>query len=154
MESGETSAIIFTDEDYETVTLNCNKTLNIDTPFTFHKTKQLVISNMEALMSEVEDSEKAVSLGDWRRFCGDDFSGSGVYKTEFELSDMVVNNALLDLGSVKHTAEVFLNGVSLGVKVMSPYTFEVNSDILKEQNVLEVRVSNSAANAFALTDLW
>lgn len=154
LESGETSAIIFTDEDYETVTLNCNKTLNIDTPFTFHKTKQLVISNMEALMSEVEDSEKAVSLGDWRRFCGDDFSGSGVYKTEFELSDMVVNNALLDLGSVKHTAEVFLNGVSLGVKVMSPYTFEVNSDILKEQNVLEVRVSNSAANAFALTDLW
>ena len=45
-----------------------------------------------------------------------------------------------------------MNGKSLGVRVMKPYTFEIPAEMLMEENTLEVRVSNTAANEFYFTD--
>ena len=109
---------------------------------------------MSASLKDINEEFKEIELGDWRAVCGDGFSGSGVYKTNLELPTIPSGKVAIDLGDVKHSAELSLNGESLGVRIMSPYTFELDSSLLNRTNDLEIRVSNSAANAFNKTDLW
>jgi hypothetical protein len=64
----------------------------------------------------------------------------------------------LDLGEVKYSCETFLNGKSLGIRCMPPYSYEFDATLLqKGSNLLEIRVSNTAANQFVHTksfDKW
>ncbi len=57
----------------------------------------------------------------------------------------------LDLGEVRYTCEAFVNGNSLGVQVMAPYRFLLCKADLQEDNLLEIRVTNTAANAYQYT---
>ena len=64
---------------------------------------------------------------------------------------------MLGLGDVYNTCEVFVNGVSYGVCGMSPYVYEFDAEVLKETNVLEIRVSNTPAAEYLRTksfDKW
>lgn len=50
-----------------------------------------------------------------------------------------------------------VNGKSYGIKVMAPYEFEIPAKDLKENNILEIRVTNTAANEYNYTksfDKW
>ena len=58
-----------------------------------------------------------------------------------------LNPLFLDLGAVKHSARVSLNGQALGTLIMAPYRIEIPQGVLKaEGNVLEVEVTNLSAN--------
>ena len=59
----------------------------------------------------------------------------------------IPEKAILDLGEVGYTCEVYLNGNSLDVKIFSPFIFELSG--LKKENELLIRVSNTMANAYA-----
>ena len=76
-----------------------------------------------------------------------DFSGSAEYQTSCTLP-IEVKRAVLDLGKTEGAAEAFWNGVSLGVKIMPPYRFEVPTSLLSESAEIRVRVTNTPANAF------
>ena len=79
-----------------------------------------------------------------------------MYKTTFKKPDGA-ETMLVDLGEVHYSCEVFVNGESLGILPMSPYKCEIPAEILKQDNVLEVRVSNTAANEYESTksfDKW
>ena len=71
---------------------------------------------------------------------GERFSGTGVYKTTFNYNGE--NSLMLSLGKVKNSCEVIINGNSLGVKVYSPYNFKIERAYLKENNLLEIKVTN------------
>ena len=47
---------------------------------------------------------------------------------------------MLDLGAVGETAEVILNGTSLGTRIAPPYRFDV-AGLLREENTLQVNVT-------------
>lgn len=64
------------------------------------------------------------------------FGGTIEYRTEFDGDDLRV----IDLGDVGETAEVLLNGRSLGVRIAPPYRFDV-SDALQAHNKLCVRIT-------------
>ena len=83
--------------------------------------------------------------GSWFPYLGKDFSGSAVYTAEFTGKPGM---RFLDLGMVKYSARVRLNGKDLGVAVNSPYIFDL-APALKEngRNLLEVEVVNTLANA-------
>lgn len=89
-----------------------------------------------------------VSLGDWRKFLGDDFSGDAVYSIDFEMSS-VPQCAVLDLGKVAYACSAVLNGKSLGKSFFSPHRFEIGNALMTGQNHLEVTVANTFANAGA-----
>ena len=111
---------------------------------------------MKIETKEICEKEKPVSLGDWTEILGADFSGSGIYKTKFKAPHNA-QKMCIDLGKVHCSTEVFLNGESLGVCVMSPYVYEVLTDSLKEENTLEIRVTNTSANEYYHTksfDKW
>ncbi len=119
--------------------------------FTFRRSKRFVIGDMEFESHILEENEVPAVLGDWSQYTGIDFSGSGIYKTRFSLPEKA-SKIRLDLGKVCCSCEVFVNGKSVGVKAMTPYVVEIPGDLLEEDNLLEIRVSNTGANEYLYTD--
>lgn len=72
------------------------------------------------------------------------FSGTFRYETEFEWNESS-SLALLELGEVYETAEVWLNGELAGVRICPPYRLETNGLIKKGKNKLVIDVTNTLA---------
>lgn len=70
------------------------------------------------------------------------FTGTFRYETEFEWNESA-DQALLDLGEVYETAEVWLNGELAGVRICPPYRLEINGLIMKGKNKLVIEVTNT-----------
>ena len=96
---------------------------------------------------------KAAQLASWTKN-GDPeterFAGTAVYRTTFETDSAAIDGTSacrLDLGSVKHSARVTLNGKPLGTLIMAPYRATVPAGLLKPTgNLLEIEVTNLSAN--------
>lgn len=148
LEPGEMIAVMYTDAPVEVAyEVSSKNELSIDGTYTIRKTRQFVIGEEKSYSEDICDEENPAVLGDWRKLVGEEFSGSCVYKTSFKICDAAVEYTL-DLGDVRYTCEAFVNGKSLGVKVMAPYRYTFSGDLIKDVNTLEVRVSNTAANEF------
>jgi hypothetical protein len=75
------------------------------------------------------------------------FSGTGVYRRVFSMQPPVPGQRLfLDLGTVKETARVRLNGKDLGVIWCSPWRVEITAAAKPGENALEIEVVNLWAN--------
>ena len=130
--------------------------VELDSEFTFKRTNQFIIGDMNFISKDINEDEQIVELGDWTNLVGIEFSGSGIYKTTFN-KPKESGAIMLDLGEVHYSCEVFVNGISKGIVAMSPYTVELQAETLKEENILEIRVSNTAANEYESTtsfDKW
>jgi hypothetical protein len=93
------------------------------------------------------------TLTSWTNFGGGEyqnFSGTASYKINFSKPES--GEWILDLGKVKESAEVFLNGKSVGTLIGPVYQIHLNSSDLKDDNMLEVQVSNLMANRIADLD--
>ncbi len=71
------------------------------------------------------------------------FSGKVRYRARFSCEE---GYTVLDLGQVGETAEVWLNGVYLGVRINAPYKFSLLEGLKDGENELEVVVSGNAAH--------
>ena len=90
-----------------------------------------------------------IALGDWCDHALRSYSGAGVYRTTFQISpDRLEGKAVLDLGRVNSTAEVTANGKSVGIRMASPYTFDLSRLLKEGENAIEVRVHNTLANHY------
>ncbi len=78
------------------------------------------------------------------------FSGTALYRLEFDAKDLT--RALLDLGEIAHTAKVRLNGKPAGTCWAPPHRLPLLGLLDKGKNVLEVEVTNLAANRIADLD--
>ena len=74
------------------------------------------------------------------------FSGTARYKTAFELPDNPTKDYLLDLGEVHESAVVILNGKEIGTLVGPTFQILFPGNMLRNQNTLEVKVTNLMAN--------
>ena len=153
---GETAVIISTNEKLSSYNLKkYNKKIEIRNGFLLRKESELTIDDNGFGIINHPDKKIPVDLGDWSNITGKAYSGSCVYETEFELSDEYIGKAgEIDLGEVRFTAEVCLNGVSLGTALMPPYRLSFGERILKKQNTLKVTVTNTSANLYAYTDYF
>ena len=80
------------------------------------------------------------------------FCGTMRYTTTFDAPAQAVTQ--LDLGDVRESARVRLNGVDLGCRILSPFTFDVPAGTLKSHgNELEVEVTSLGANRIRWNDL-
>jgi hypothetical protein len=72
------------------------------------------------------------------------FSGTATYRSQFEWTggDSGSKSIFLDLGIVKVTAAVRLNGKDLGVLWCSPWRVEVSRELRPGQNTIEIDVVN------------
>lgn len=73
------------------------------------------------------------------------YSGTATYKKEFAISQSVIptgKQVFIDLGTVKETARVILNGKDLGVVWDNPWHVDITKNIKNGQNLLEIEVVN------------
>jgi hypothetical protein len=88
-------------------------------------------------------------LGSWTEIpdqLGKVFSGTAQYSIEFAKPSGAAPAYELDLGKVAWSAEVILNGKSLGTLLGPIYKVKVPASLLKPENELLVRVSNGMTN--------
>ncbi|MDQ3855238.1 MAG: hypothetical protein M3281_02430, partial [Chloroflexota bacterium] len=84
-------------------------------------------------------------LGDWAQQGLAGFSGAVHYSRTVQWPGTHSGErVLLDLGRVRGTAEVTVNGEPAGVRVLSPYVFDVTERVRSGENELRVSVYNTA----------
>lgn len=89
--------------------------------------------------------EGGIELGDWGAQGLEAYSGGVRYRCSFDLPSLPQGVAAVDLGRVRGTAEVWLNGTRLGVRIGSPYRFDTAAALREGENALEVLVCNTLA---------
>jgi hypothetical protein len=71
------------------------------------------------------------------------FSGTFRYETDLNWSSTLGDLTVIDLGEAFETAEIFLNGVSAGVRIAAPYRFDLSELIQEGNNSLAIEVTNT-----------
>lgn len=78
---------------------------------------------------------------------------TGVYQTTFNLPKLQPATAyILDLGDVRETAHILVNGKDAGTLFAVPYRMDITSLLHTGSNTLEVEVANLPANRIAKMD--
>jgi hypothetical protein len=75
-----------------------------------------------------------------------EFSGTAEYSTNFKKPSVKATEWLVDLGHVKESATVVLNGKKIATLIGPSYTVTVPASALQADNVLQVIVTNGMAN--------
>ncbi len=87
--------------------------------------------------------------GDWCKLGLENFSGLGHYETEIEVPALTgENKAILDLGKVAVSAEVFINEQSAGVVFFDPWQIDITRLLKPGPNHLRIVVANTLANYY------
>jgi hypothetical protein len=86
-----------------------------------------------------------MELIDWQEAGLANHSGGVRYRRRVELGPLDGRSLWLDLGRVRGTAEVLVDGESAGVRVCSPYRFDLSGRIRDGEATLEVLVLNTLA---------
>ena len=103
---------------------------------------------------ENEPETIPVKLGSWTDQGLPDYSGSAVYEITFDLpEDYEGRPLILDLGVVRETAEVRVNGTLAATRLWRPYTVNIRRYVRPGPNKLEITVTNTLANRFTADKL-
>lgn len=78
--------------------------------------------------------------------------GTGLYALRFTMPDIKADDWMLDLGDVRESARVRINGKDAGCAWAVPFTLRVGNLIKPGENVIEVEVTNLPANRIAQLD--
>lgn len=78
--------------------------------------------------------------------------GTGVYTVKFDVDKKAGATYILDLGDVRESARVVLNGQPCGTLFSVPYRTDVTSQVKHGENTLVVEVTNLGANRIAELD--
>lgn len=95
-------------------------------------------------------------LASWTELGGDDarrFAGTARYRLEFDAPATPAAEWLLQLGDVRESARVRLNGADAGTVWSLPLRLRVGAHLRPGRNVLELEVTNLAANRIRDLDI-
>jgi len=96
---------------------------------------------------EVLCEPRTQQLTDWSELNLRWYSGKIIYKNSFEINKLKKGRvAFLDLGELMHSAEAFLNDQPVGVRLWTPFLFDLSPALKEGRNELKIIVSNLLAN--------
>lgn len=104
---------------------------------------------------ELPSSKEITKLVSWTDFGGEtvkNFSGTAKYTISFSKPPGKADGWRLNLGKVCESAHIILNGNELATLIGPDYQIVIEKYLLKSQNILEIKVSNLAANRIAYLD--
>jgi hypothetical protein len=82
--------------------------------------------------------------------CLSQFSGTAIYKTEFNTAD--TQHTLLSLGEVYGISEVTLNGINLGHCWWGEHSYDTSGALLVGKNMLQIKITTTLSNYFSVWD--
>ncbi|MBM4412952.1 MAG: hypothetical protein FJ040_05830 [Chloroflexi bacterium] len=77
-----------------------------------------------------------------------DYSGAVRFVRTWQIDDLP-GTWIVDLGRVRGTVAVRVNGVSVGVRIWSPYQFDLTGHLIQGLNSIEIEVTNTMASYLA-----
>jgi hypothetical protein len=80
------------------------------------------------------------------------FSGTATYTLRFKAPNIIADNWSLNLGDVRESAQVWLNGTFMGTAWANPFTLNIGK-LKKGQNTLSIKVTNLGANRIRSMEL-
>jgi hypothetical protein len=98
---------------------------------------------------ELPPAIETTALKSWTDLGGDEakrFAGTARYRIEFEAPAEKADDWLLNLGDVRETARVRLHGEEIGIVWSLPFQIRLGRPLKPGRNVLELDVTNLAAN--------
>ncbi|MCX6956833.1 MAG: glycosyl hydrolase, partial [Verrucomicrobia bacterium] len=105
---------------------------------------------------ELPPALETTALKSWTELGGDEarrFGGTARYRLEFDAPAAKADDWLLDLGDVRESARVILNGQPVATAWSLPFRVRIAATLLKPgRNVLELDVTNLAANRIRYMD--
>ncbi len=104
---------------------------------------------------ELPEEVTTSTLGSWTRFEAAGvkaFSGTATYTIAFPRPATAATAWRLDLGQVRDSARVRLNGLDLGTLIGPVFQLTLDGALLADRNVLEIDVTNQMANRIADLD--
>jgi len=103
---------------------------------------------LEPIMLECEKG--TIDVGDWSRYDGlECYSGGAWYRKSVYLENASASRVILDLGKVVASAQAFVNGTNAGIRVSSPYQFDITKWIKPGNNKIELLIYNTAGNHYS-----
>ena len=118
-------------------------------------TTDIALSNEWQVLDDDDNViTELAGLGDWSQITGWElYSGRLCYRIHFALTteqaaEQITVPIVLDLGDVGDIAEVIVNGQVIGVRAWAPYLFQIEEVCQPGDNLLEIKVTNSMANAY------
>jgi len=94
-----------------------------------------------------------IEPGPWSDYAVPTYAGIGVYRQTVKMTaEESTRPTELDLGAVLVAAEVLVNGKSAGVRLARPFTFDLTGMAHAGDNTLEVRVANTIAPHYTVTN--
>jgi hypothetical protein len=94
-------------------------------------------------------SQTLTSLISWTDLAdpnGRIFSGSGEYRTTFRVNSKSADDYVLDLGDVRESAKVWVNGKDAGILWHVPFKVKIGRYLKQGNNTLRIEVINLTAN--------
>ena len=104
---------------------------------------------------ELPPALTAPALKSWTELGGDEaqrFGGTARYRLEFDAPATRADDWLLDLGDVRESARVRLNGRDVATAWSAPFRVRIGEFLKTGRNVLELDVTNLAANRIRYMD--
>jgi hypothetical protein len=118
--------------------------LNSDWHMIFNDT-QILVPN-ERKLSKLESWTIADSSARY-------YNGYGTYQKDFSLPENAIGQkAIINLGDVRETAEVYINDQKIGTAWSLPYKLEIPEGVLKKENQILIKVKNLSANQIIYLD--
>lgn len=97
---------------------------------------------------ELPEPRELNKLVSWTSFgeSYSNFSGTGEYTTQFSLNPAENTGYLLDLGDLRESARVKVNGQDAGTVFAIPYLIDITPFLIQGENELNIEVTNLPAN--------
>ena len=99
---------------------------------------------------EQQCGEGSVVLGDWSGIDGlKAYSGGAYYRKTIQINGSDLKNKLvIDLGDLVSSAELMINGKSAGIRLSSPWKFDITPFAKTGENKVEILIYNTIANNY------
>jgi hypothetical protein len=100
----------------------------------------------------IGETSLTAKLKSWSEYGMPSYFGTAIYRTRFELPAEWNDRRAgmwLDLGEVRYSARVRLNGEEVGVRAWGPFRFPLGKLLRAGENQIEIEVTNTRANELA-----
>ena len=99
-----------------------------------------------------KDLKQLISWTEMSDPAAQNFSGTAVYSTTFDLKDSIKNEYLIDLGRVCESARISVNGKDAGILWNIPFRARIGQYLQQGKNTISIEVANLMANRIRQMD--
>lgn len=91
-----------------------------------------------------------IPLGSWDQLGLPHYSGAVAHSAQVALPEKASSRLILDLGRVRGTVEVLVNGAAVGKRLWHPYRFDITDAAKTGENTVEIRIFNTLGPHFGV----